>query len=436
MARKGAEFGIKKKVIGKGQAKNDDAVPTKDKKAFRTTNPIDGPSHHLEDHQQAFVSPKRAAVRFHDDKTDEKLKLFREPKHDTSLTITYTKLKERSTRSQRQENRWNRIYSRTSRVDTRATTSVSPRLAQGARQDNEDEYEQEQEATPGAVQVAGMTSDNNPGQRRSSLLSRSKSSLFMSAHGMVTAEAVDGEVVCYAEDVELDNSARNTRLMVYCAVVGAMVVSVAVLLGVLLTRDTSPSDGDPRCKLEPGEVNVVVNCKCRNTTELYIESLSTEEISMHYELLETLSLHEMFSAYTDVEMSSCSQRNQAVLEMASFKRKGLNPEIAKAAKAELDFDGMLQMYGIFLFYIQMDGDIWENKENWLEGFNYCGWFGVTCSSALRIASLVLRSNGLAGTLPNEMHLFSNLIELDLSDNKGIYGPLPAEFMSKARRLRK
>jgi hypothetical protein len=37
VARKVARFGIKNKIIGKSQAKNDHAVPTTDKKAFRAT---------------------------------------------------------------------------------------------------------------------------------------------------------------------------------------------------------------------------------------------------------------------------------------------------------------------------------------------------------------------------------------------------------------
>jgi hypothetical protein len=255
-------------------------------------------------------------------------------------------------------------------VDTRPTTSGSPRLAQGARQDNEDEEEQEQEATPGAVQVAGMTSDNNPGRRRSSLLSWPKSSLFMTADGMTTAEAVDWEAVVYAEDVEADNSAWNMRLMVCCAVVGAMVVIVAVSLGVLQTKGTSQSDGDPRCKLEPGDFNIVVNYKCRNASELCIQSLSEEEISMHDFVLDTLAVHEMFAAHADVEMSSCSQCNQAASDMARFRRKGLSV-IGEEWREGLDFDGLVQLHGIILFYVQMDGDSWENKENWLENHNFC-----------------------------------------------------------------
>jgi hypothetical protein len=310
------------------------------------------------------------------------------------------------------------------------------------------------ELTPGAVSTLGRAFGAPPRQnpppsttssappnnrRRLSLFRRQSITRTAGSCNTVTAKAVDNaEAVFYAEDVELDNSARNTRLMVCCAVVGAMVVIVAVSLGVLLTRDTSQSDGDPRCKLEPGEVNVVVNCKCRNTTELYRAALSSDEIAMYHELLKIFSDHEIFLAYTDedVEMSSCSPQNQAVLEMASFKGKGLTPEDAKRAREELDVDRLLGVYSIFIFFIQMDGDSWENKENWLEDYNLCEWFGVTCSSTVRTSSLVLRSNGLAGTLPNELHLLTHLFELDLSDNGGIHGPLPAEFMSKANRLRK
>jgi hypothetical protein len=53
-----------------------------------------------------------------------------------------------------------------------------------------------------------------------------------------------------------------------------------VSLGFFLTRSgASTSKGDPRCELlDPGEFSmIVVNCKCKNTTELYTATLSDEE---------------------------------------------------------------------------------------------------------------------------------------------------------------
>jgi hypothetical protein len=122
--------------------------------------------------------------------------------------------------------------------------------------------------------------------------------------------------------------------------------------------------------------------------------------------------------------------------MASFKRKNITLNTVEEVKAQAFFDGFLQLYGIILFYVQMDGDTWESNKNWLETYNFCQWFGVTCSSTARIFGLSLRSNGLAGTLPNELHLLSNLFELDLSHNKRVYGTLPAKFMAKSDKLRK
>jgi hypothetical protein len=255
----------------------------------------------------------------------------------------------------------------------------------------------------------------------------------------VTAKAVDNaEAVFYAEDVELDNSARNKRLMVYCAVIGVMVAIIAVSLGVFLERGDSSEgeDGDPRCMLDPGLFSVVVNCKCFNTTELYIETLSHEEINFYHDISDKLKNKLHPDTDTGGGISSCSPHNQAVLEMASFKRKNITLNTVEEVKAQAFFDGFLQLYGIILFYVQMDGDTWESNKNWLETYNFCQWFGVTCSSTARIFGLSLRSNGLAGTLPNELHLLSNLFELDLSHNKGVYGTLPAKFMAKSDKLRK
>ena len=67
-------------------------------------------------------------------------------------------------------------------------------------------------------------------------------------------------------------------------------------------------------------------------------------------------------------MSSCSPQNQAVLEIASFKRKGLNATFVKEGRNLIYVAGILQLYSLILFYIQeMDGDSWENNEKDLAG---------------------------------------------------------------------
>jgi hypothetical protein len=235
----------------------------------------------------------------------------------------------------------------------------------------------------------------------------------------VTAKAVDNaELVFDAQDVEVDNSTRNTRLLVYCSVIGVMVVIVAVSLGVLLKNgdDIPPSDdpGDPRCKLGAGKFNVVVNCKCRNTTELYTATLSDEEITLYDELMADEDFRPPDDADEgDTIMSSCSSHNQALLDMASFNRKGLNASIVDKARREDHFDGVLQLYGITLFYVQMDGDSWENKENWLQPCFAFERFVRNFAKCITFALAPIR----ARLIPEQRYLWSFACEVSVQGGK-------------------
>jgi len=70
------------------------------------------------------------------------------------------------------------------------------------------------------------------------------------------------------------------------------------------------------------------------------------------------------------------------------------------------------------------GPDWHNKDRWNDsGFNFCSWFGITCSSDNLVESIILGSNRLAGTIPTEIFqlknlknlwLYSNFIDMDFS----------------------
>lgn len=73
-------------------------------------------------------------------------------------------------------------------------------------------------------------------------------------------------------------------------------------------------------------------------------------------------------------------------------------------------------------------DVWENEPpNWV-GSDPCSdsWEGITCTDS-RVTSISLASVNLEGELTADIASLSELQILDLSNNKGLYGPLPQKI---------
>lgn len=83
---------------------------------------------------------------------------------------------------------------------------------------------------------------------------------------------------------------------------------------------------------------------------------------------------------------------------------------------------------------------WHDQTHWLSSYPVCMWHGVEChnedNTLERVMSLNLTSNGLAGSLPEELSMLElDIHYLDVSDN-GLEGTIPAQSLSKLRNLRK
>ena len=82
---------------------------------------------------------------------------------------------------------------------------------------------------------------------------------------------------------------------------------------------------------------------------------------------------------------------------------------------------------------------WHDQTHWLSSYPVCFWHGVEChdedSAMERIISLNLTSNGMGGSLPDELSMLELDIHiLDLGDN-GIESTIPTS-LSKLKNLRK
>lgn len=105
---------------------------------------------------------------------------------------------------------------------------------------------------------------------------------------------------------------------------------------------------------------------------------------------------------------------------------------------------LLQRYALAVFYYATGGDQWILNIDWLSYENHeCVWYHkrhdnqtIACDMEKNLLGLELTNNGLAGTLPLEMSLLTNLEILDVADNNNICGPIPTEvgLMTSLREL--
>ena len=80
-------------------------------------------------------------------------------------------------------------------------------------------------------------------------------------------------------------------------------------------------------------------------------------------------------------------------------------------------------------YDSLDGVNWINNAGWNSNSSdcdYCNWHGVVCDENGEVLELQLVNNNLAGALPSEIGLLSELEILSIQDNN-ISGSIPIEF---------
>ena len=142
--------------------------------------------------------------------------------------------------------------------------------------------------------------------------------------------------------------------------------------------------------------------------------------------------------------------DKGITSAEAFKQSGSPQSLAldwvanqDPAQLKPDDPGAVDRYILAVFYYgsrmqQQQGD-WTSSNNWLTGKGVCAWEGVQCfpkevdpneppiqnyDANGSIIGLVLPSNGMEGTIPDEFARFPELVTLDLSDN-GISGTIPA-----------
>ena len=95
---------------------------------------------------------------------------------------------------------------------------------------------------------------------------------------------------------------------------------------------------------------------------------------------------------------------------------------------EVDKCEDLERSALIALYNAADGGSWTGRRNWLTASPVSNWHGVTTNDLGQITGLVLQDNSLDGTLPSRLGDLRSLSVLDLSNNPGLTGPLPASLV--------
>jgi len=82
---------------------------------------------------------------------------------------------------------------------------------------------------------------------------------------------------------------------------------------------------------------------------------------------------------------------------------------------------------LIALYNAADGRNWTGRDNWLTGAPLSAWHGVATNDLGHVTGLDLADNNLRGTLPTRLSDLRSLSVLDLSNNSGLTGPLPASL---------
>ncbi len=83
-----------------------------------------------------------------------------------------------------------------------------------------------------------------------------------------------------------------------------------------------------------------------------------------------------------------------------------------------DRDALEAMYAV------LGGSSWTNSQNWMQAEVISTWFGITTDALGRVTAIALSNNGLIGKLPASVGDLASLVELDLSTNMQLTGPIP------------
>mmetsp|Transcript_30306 Transcript_30306/g.46268 ORF Transcript_30306/g.46268 Transcript_30306/m.46268 type:complete len:1197 (+) Transcript_30306:126-3716(+) len=134
-------------------------------------------------------------------------------------------------------------------------------------------------------------------------------------------------------------------------------------------------------------------------------------------------------------ISQCPQAEEKLRDQSTLQYGAVN-WVTEQANLYPDFYNerrLLQQYSLVVFFLSTHGlSSWRNGTRWMEASDECQWHGVKCGkkgSAFEnmIIGLELTSNGLSGSLPDDIIILSSSLSNLALDDNSLSGSIPNEI---------
>jgi len=130
---------------------------------------------------------------------------------------------------------------------------------------------------------------------------------------------------------------------------------------------------------------------------------------------------------TNAEFTCPTQDNGVTQEIWAYDWNDIWNENNDSFRAKPKCTKVTPLVILNILYHSLGGGLWSNNGNWFNSdYNYCAWYGITCTGNRQIGSIDLGENDLRGSIPSEIGLLSQLTFLSFNTNN-LSGSIPSEI---------
>ena len=198
---------------------------------------------------------------------------------------------------------------------------------------------------------------------------------------------------------------RKYMLLLLCVLV---IAGIAIGVGMAVRARAAPA---PAVASNPCDFTKNVQPDLQTLCSCYgnITVLPNDTLAQYNILRDVLGL-----SAQPADLGTCKPENFALFLLGTHNTTSSN-------------ETLLNRYVLNLMYLSMGGPSWKNKDGWLMASDTCVCciYGVTCVRE-SVVSISMPKNNIAGSIPSQLGILTDLTDLNLSNNK-ISGGIPTDL---------